>query len=373
MSQDLLRTPLFEVHKREGGKIVEFAGWEMPVEYAGIKQEHLAVRQRIGLFDLSHMGEIEVVGPDAVGFVNGLVTNDVMRIQENQCMYTCMCRESGGIIDDLIVYRFPDLENGEQYLWMVVNASNCAKDFAWIKEHETEQARVSDLSMKTALLAVQGPKSQEFLQPQTDADLEVLSYYHLTRGKVAGLPAVISRTGYTGEDGFELYVDWQDGEKLWQALRSAEGGIEPIGLGARDTLRLEAGYSLYGHEITEETSPVNSTLNWVVSLNTADFIGKEALQAEKSRGIREAIVGLVIQSRAIPRQGYEVEDAEGHVVGRITSGTFSPSLGRGVALARVAKGSSSVGTELKVVVRNRREPALVQKPPFVRGSVRSSR
>ncbi|MDO5295651.1 MAG: glycine cleavage system aminomethyltransferase GcvT [bacterium] len=373
MAQDLLRTPLYEVHKREGGKIVEFAGWEMPVEYAGIKQEHIAVRQKIGLFDLSHMGEIEVIGPDAIGFVNGLVTNDVMRIRESQCMYTCMCRENGGIIDDLIVYRFPDREDGQQYLWMVVNASNCAKDFAWIKAHETEQARVSDLSMQTALLAVQGPDSQKFLQPLTDADLEVLSYYHLTRGQVAGIPAVISRTGYTGEDGFELYVAWQEAEKLWQALREAEGGIEPIGLGARDTLRLEAGYSLYGHEITEETSPVNSTLNWVVSLNTADFIGKAALQAEKEQGIREAIVGLVMQSRAIPRQGYEVEDNEGNVVGHITSGTFSPSLSRGVALARIAKSHSSVGTELKVVVRSRREPALVQKPPFVRGSVRNSR
>ena len=373
MTVELLRTPLYEVHQREGGKIVEFAGWEMPVEYAGIKQEHLAVRQNIGLFDLSHMGEIEIVGRGAVDFVDGLVTNNAKRIVPGQCMYTCMCRENGGIIDDLIIYRFPDLENGDEYIWLVVNASNCAKDFAWIKEHEGAQAKVTDLSAKTALLAVQGPKAQEFLQPLTDSDLEVLSYYHLTRGTVAGIPAVISRTGYTGEDGFELYVDWNEAEKLWEALRHAEGGIEPIGLGARDTLRLEAGYSLYGHEITEETSPVNSTLNWVVSLNSADFIGKAALKAQKDEGIKEAIVGLVMQSRAIPRQGYEIEDAEGNVVGHITSGTFSPSLSRGVALARVAKSHSSVGTELKVVVRGRREPALVQKPPFVRGSVRSSR
>ena len=367
---ELFRTPLYEVHRREGGKIVEFAGWEMPVEYSGIKQEHLAVRSAIGLFELSHMGEIEVVGKEAIYFIDGLVTNDIMRIQVGQCMYTCMCRPTGGIIDDLIVYRFPDLESGEQYFWLVVNASNCAKDFAWVKEHEKEGVKVTDLSMQTALLAVQGPKSQEFLQPLTDADLEILSYYHLTRGNVAGIPAVISRTGYTGEDGFELYVAWDKAEELWNALRQAEGDILPIGLGARDTLRLEAGYSLYGHEISEETLPINSSLGWVTALNAGDFIGKEPNAQQKQAGATEAIVGLVMQSRAIPRQGYVLEDAEGHEVGHITSGTFSPSLSRGVALARVDAAHRSAGTELNVVVRNRREPAVIQRPPFVRGSVR---
>ena len=373
MAQDLLRTPLYEVHQREGGKIVEFAGWEMPVEYSGIKQEHLAVRSALGLFDLSHMGEVEVIGKNALGFIDGLVTNDVSRVEEGQCMYTCMCRPQGGIIDDLIVYRFPDLEDGRQYCWLVVNASNCAKDYAWIKEHETAEVELADLSMKTALLAVQGPKAQEFLQPLCDANLEELRYYHLTRGTVANIPAVISRTGYTGEDGFELYVDWNKGVELWEALRKAEGNILPIGLGARDTLRLEAGYSLYGHEITEETSPINSSLGWVTSLTTGDFIGKEALAEQKAQGIQEAIVGLVMQGRAIPRQGYEIEDGEGNVVGKITSGTFSPSLGKGVAMARVKKAYRAAGTELKVVVRNRREAAVVQKPPFVKGSVRNGR
>ncbi len=366
----LLRTPLYEVHKREGGKIVEFAGWEMPVEYSGIKQEHLAVRKDVGLFDLSHMGEIEIVGKEAIYFIDGLVTNDIMRIQQGQCMYTCMCRPNGGIIDDLIVYRFPDLENGNQYFWLVVNASNCAKDFQWVKDHGTPGVTITDLSMKTALLAVQGPNAQNYLQPFTDADLEVLSYYHLTRGDVAGIPAVISRTGYTGEDGFEIYIDWDKAEELWNALRQAEGHILPIGLGARDTLRLEAGYSLYGHEIDEDTLPVNASLGWVSSLNTGDYIGRDALIKEKTEGIKTAIVGLMMQSRAIPRQGYPVEDNEGHVVGKITSGTFSPSLERGIALAMVDTAHRSTGTELKVVVRNRREPAVIQRPPFWRGSVR---
>lgn len=368
VSSQLLRTPLYEAHRRDGGKIVDFAGWEMPVEYNGIKNEHLEVRSNVGIFDLTHMGEFEVTGPDAQYFIDSLVTNDVSRIGEGQCQYTCMCRENGAIIDDLIVYRFPDTE-GVPYFWLVVNASNCEKDYAWVKDHLKGDVELRNISMETALIAVQGPRAQEVLQPFTKADLEVLSYYHLTRGDFKGSGVVISRTGYTGEDGFEIYAPWDKAEAIWKALRT-EAGCLPIGLGARDTLRLEAGYSLYGHEITEETNPINTSLGWVVRFTDADFIGKDALKAQKESGARTAVVGMVMQSRAIPRQGYVVENCEGKEVGVVTSGTFSPSLGRGVCLALVDAGSRSTGTELKVRVRSKLEPAVVQRPPFVRGSIR---
>lgn len=365
---ELYRTSLYDVHRREGGKIVEFAGWEMPIEYSGIKNEHLAVRSGVGLFDLSHMGEIEVTGKDAAAFIDYLVTNDVMRVQEGQCQYTCMCRETGSVIDDLLVYRFPDNPDGTPYFWLVVNASNCDKDYQWVESHVRGDVKVKNLSMETALIAVQGPKSQEFLQPFTNIDLEVLGYYHVARGKFNHLDVVISRTGYTGEDGFEIYLPWEQAEQVWTALRAKEG-CSPIGLGARDTLRLEAGYSLYGHEINEDVQPLDASLGWVVRFGVPDFIGKEVLQAKKQEGPKKAIVGLVVQSRAIPRQGYVVEGPEGPV-GVVTSGTFSPSLSRGVCLASVDAQYKSTGTELFIVVRGKREPAVVQRPPFVRGSIR---
>ena len=367
--QQLLRTPLVENHKRAGGKLVEFAGWEMPVEYSGIKSEHLAVRSQVGVFDLSHMGEIEIQGPEAVRCVDSLVTNDVHRLERGQCLYTCMCRPNGRILDDLLVYRFPDTEAGEPYFWLVVNASNREKDYAWIVERAAEfEVTVRDLSLETALIAVQGPRSQEVLQAFTDLDLEILSYYHLQRGHLRGREVVISRTGYTGEDGFEIYLPWDQAPEVWELLLG-EGGCQPIGLGARDTLRLEAGYSLYGHEIDEECDPIDSSLGWVVRFNGPDFVEREYLQAKKESGPQTAIAGLVMQSRAIPRQGYVVEDETGEV-GVVTSGTYSPSLGRGVALARLRIGSHRPGTELKVRVRQKLEPAVVQRPPFVRGSIR---
>lgn len=361
-SAALLRTPLHEVHRREGGKIVDFAGWEMPVQYSGIQAEHQAVRTGIGLFDLSHMGEIEVTGPDAEAFVNRLVTNDVSKLAVGQALYTCMCRPDGKILDDLLVYRF------EQKFWLVVNASNRDKDMAWIEGQKSGDVQVRDLSLEIALLAVQGPTSQAFLQPFTRADLDAIPYYHFVEGEVDGIPMVISRTGYTGEDGFELYCPWDKAEQLWTALRK-NGEIVPIGLGARDTLRLESGYALYGHEIDEETTPLDAGLGWVVKFGKADFLGKEALQRQKEEGVRKCLVGLEITSRGIPRQGYPVETADGPV-GVVTSGTFSPSLARGIALASVETAARSEGTELFVSVRGRREPARLVRPPFVKGSVR---
>jgi len=364
----LLRTPLYEVHRREGGKIVEFAGWEMPVEYVGIRQEHVAVRTGVGLFDLSHMGEIEVRGTGATAFVNHLVTNDVGRLEAGQCLYTCMCGPDGGILDDLLVYRFPDEAGGTPRYWLVVNASNREAVVEWMESHIPGDAAMKDLSLSTALLAVQGPNAQVFMQTFTGTDLEQLGYYHLLEGEVAGIPAVISRTGYTGEDGFELYVPWDRAEELWNTLR-AGGEIVPIGLGARDTLRLEAGYSLYGHEINVLTTPLDAGLGWVVRWSKADFIGKAALARQKEGHVRKAIVGLEMLGRGIPRQGYPVEGPDGPV-GMVTSGTFSPSLSKGIALASVDVAHRAEGTELSVSVRGRLEPARVVRPPFVRGSVR---
>lgn len=368
MNNVLLRTPLYEVHVREGAKIVEFAGWEMPIEYSGIKNEHLTVRAEAGVFDLSHMGEIDIYGPDALEFVNSLVTNEVSNLTEGQCLYSCMCRENGGIIDDLLVYRFPNNSEGHHHFWLIVNASNCDKDYAWVEEHKKGEVTVKNISAETALVAVQGPKSQEILQKFTAADLDSLRYYHVLCGDFKGKPAVISRTGYTGEDGFEIYIPNEQAAEVWEALR--EAGCLPIGLGARDTLRLEAGYSLYGHEITEDTNPINTSLGWVVKLEGGDFIGKEALRKAKAAGAETAIVGLALQGRAIPRNGYTVHDPEGNKVGVVTSGTFSPSLGRGVCLALVKAEFRKTGAELAVAVRNRQEKALVQRLPFVKGSVR---
>ena len=373
----LIRTPLYEAHLQDGAKVIDFGGWAMPVNYPnGIKAEHLTVRNTVGIFDLSHMGEVEIKGKQATEFIDGLVTNDVRRIEQEQCLYTCMCRENGHIIDDLIVYRFLDQNDGTPYYWLVVNATNHDKDVKWImeageafrREHGQEGLDIEDLSMATALVAIQGPKAQETLQKFTQTDLESIGYYHLRRGDFQGLEAVISRTGYTGEDGFEIYIPWDKAELVWKPLR--EVGCEPIGLGARDTLRLEAGYSLYGHEINEETNPINTSLGWVVRLKDRQFNGHDALQAQKDSGAETAIVGLVMQGKVIPRQGYEVTDTAGSTVGHVTSGTFSPSLGRGIALALVDVAHKAPGTELMVKVRTRLEPALVKRPPFVETHVR---
>jgi aminomethyltransferase len=358
----LLRTSLYATHLEEGARMVDFAGWEMPLQYRGIVAEHEAVRTSAGVFDLSHMGELEVSGPGAVDFVNGLITNDLAPVEPGRALYTAMCRPDGGILDDMVVYRFPDR------VWLVVNASNREKIRRWVEEHlPPSGVALRDLSLETALVALQGPRAQELLAPLVDLNLDSIGYYRFAQGHVAGVPALISRTGYTGEDGFELYVAWQDGPQVWRALRQA--GAPPCGLGARDTLRTEAGYALYGHEIDEVTNPLEAGLGWVVKLGKAGFVGKEALEARRQAGLSRALVGLLMESRAVPRPGYSVE-AGGREVGRVTSGTFSPTLSRGIALASVELACRSEGTPLEVVIRGRREPARVVKLPFVKGSVR---
>ncbi|GMU52382.1 MAG: aminomethyltransferase [Candidatus Xenobia bacterium] len=365
MSTATLRTPLCEVHRQEGAKMVDFAGWEMPIEYTGIKQEHLSVRQDAGLFDLSHMGEIEVVGPGALDFIQGLITNDLTRCAAMQCQYSTMCNESGRVLDDLITYRFSD----ERFI-LVVNASNREKIVGWMQAHRPAQGvELKDLSMATALIAIQGPHAQEKLQPFCSLDLETIRYYHFHQGEaaVAGKLALVSRTGYTGDDGFEIYCQAGDAEAIWKALRGA--GVPPIGLGARDTLRLESGYSLYGHEIDEQTSPLEAGLGWVVKLDKSGFVGREALVEQKQAGVKRTVVGLLMEGRAIPREGYRVL-RDGQDVGRVTSGTYSPSLSKGIALASVESTCRPEGTNLQVDVRGRAENARVVKPPFVAGSVR---
>jgi len=285
------RTPLYEEHARLGAKIVDFAGWEMPVQYTGVMDEHLAVRKSAGLFDVSHMGQIEIAGPEAGALVQSLTTNDVTKMTDGRAQYSIFCNERGTVIDDIIVYRF----SAERYI-IVVNASNAAKDFAWVKEHERPGAKVSDLSGDFALIAFQGPRAAEILASLTDVDLSSIGTYYHRRGMVAGkVDIIIARTGYTGEDGFELFTSPDDAPAIWQALMETgrPHGILAAGLGSRDTLRLEMKYSLYGHEITEETNPLEAGLGWVVKLGTPDdFVGKTAIQEIKDAGLKRRLAGL---------------------------------------------------------------------------------
>jgi aminomethyltransferase len=354
------KTALADLHPQSGAKMVDFAGWEMPIEYSGIRKEHDAVRAQAGLFDLSHMGEVVVRGPGAMEYVQGLVTNDLSKLAVGKAQYNCMCNEQGKVLDDMVIYRFPD------HLYVVMNASNRAKIVEWMVRHQLANVTVEDQSMQTSLVAIQGPMAQALLQPLASVDLEKIAYYGFAEGSVAGVPAIISRTGYTGEDGFELYVPWTAGRTVWNAL--LEKGALPIGLGARDTLRLESGYSLYGHELDESVTPLDAGLGWITKLDH-EFIGREALQLQKETGLTRTIVGLSMVGRSIPREGYPVFQGERRV-GTVTSGTFSPSLKRGIALATVETAVRADGTELEVEIRERREKAVVTRPPFVKGSVR---
>ena len=353
------RTALFQQHVDAGAKVVDFAGWEMPVEYSGIKKEHEAVRADAGIFDLSHMGEVWVSGPGAMDYLQRLFSNDLTKIEPGRAQYGTMCNEQGRVLDDMIIYRHAD-----KFL-VVCNASNRDKIVAWMTKHLPAQGvEMVDKSLETSLIAIQGPNAQTILQSHTDIDLEKIRYYAFDYGKVAGVSAMIARTGYTGEDGFEIYTEWAAAEPVWKAL----AGLPPIGLGARDTLRLESGYALYGHELNEETSPLDAGLGWVVKLDK-DFIGRDTLKKEKDGGLKRTVVGLVMEGRTIPREGYPVFHQE-RQVGRVTSGTFSPIMKRGIALASVEIAVRAEGTELMVEIRGRHERAKVSRPPFVRGSVR---
>lgn len=367
MSVPLRRTPLHDQHVALDARLVPFAGFEMPIQYSGIIDEHMAVRTAAGLFDVSHMGEVLVRGPHAGDFVQRLVTNDVEKLYDGRALYTVMCRPDGGIIDDLLVYRL----DAETYL-LVVNAANVEKDFAWMVQNNPMKAVLENISDEVALIALQGPAAEQILASVTDAPLHDLKYYHFLplepRSFFGSERALLSRTGYTGEPGFEIYCDPAVAPAVWEALLEAgtPAGLKPAGLGARDTLRIEAGYSLYGNDITEETNPLEAGLGWVTKLEKESFIGREALLAVRERGPARRLVGFVGEERGIPRAGYELLSDDGGVIGTVTSGTQSPVLGRGVGLGYVANDPAYTTPESRIgfSVRGRSQPAVVKRPPF---------
>jgi aminomethyltransferase len=346
--------------------MMEFGGFDMPVQYSGIIDEHMAVRNDAGLFDVSHMGEVLVRGPDAYAFVQHLVTNDAGKLYDGRAMYTVMCTPDGGIVDDLIVYR-----RAEDHYMLVVNAANREKDFAWMQEQNPMGADLQDVGDDVALLALQGPKSLEIAQPFVDADLEEIKFYHFREMPGSFMdcdPAIVSRTGYTGEVGLELYVPADDAERVWTTLLEAgeDHGLKPAGLGARDTLRLEAGFCLYGNDITDETNPYEAGLGWVVKLDAADFVGRDALVEVNNQGPARKLVGFVAAERGIPRHDNVIESADGEEIGIVTSGTQSPILETGIGLGYVPNDPAYTepGQTLKVASRRRSFEVTVQKPPF---------
>lgn len=356
------RTPLFEQHQALGARIVPFAGWEMPIQYKGISVEHQAVRERAGLFDVSHMGELELSGERALELVNSLITNDIARAADGQATYTCCCNEQGTILDDLIVYR-----RAANDVLVVCNASNRDKISAHFAAAARGVCEFRDISDETALLALQGPKALEILQRAgVSVDLGALKIFRFQTGKVAGVSCTIARTGYTGEDGVELFCAWNDAPALWSALLAAgaDFGIEPIGLGARDTLRLDARLSLYGNDIDETTNPLEAGLGWVVKLDKPSFVGKDALVAVKTAGLERTLVGFEMTGRGIARHGYPLLDSAGNVVGVCTSGGPSPTLGKSIGLGYFPLATSAVGTELLVDCRGKQIPAVIVKTPF---------
>lgn len=361
---DLKRTPLFSSYKESGAKTVDFGGFEMPVQFSGIIAEHEAVRTRAGLFDVSHMGEFEVAGKDAGRFIQSLVTNDVSRLAPGMAMYSPMANSNGGTVDDLLIYCF-----SETRFWLVVNAGNIDKDWSHVTEAATPDFDVSlvNKSNEIALLALQGPLAVKIVSGLTTADVSEVGYYRFVEATVADVPVVLSRTGYTGEDGFELYVDSSEANRLWANFLEAgrEEGVIPCGLGARDTLRLEARLPLYGHELTEEISPLEAGLGIFVKLEAADFIGRDAISALKSKGLTKRIVGLKMVDKGIPRQGYRVL-VEGRDVGYVTSGTMSPTLKQGIALALVDADVASASSTFEVDIRGKLYAAQMVKGPFYR-------
>ncbi len=360
----LKQTPLFEVYKKSGAKVIDFGGWALPVQFSSILDEHEAVRKEAGLFDVSHMGEVLVEGTDAESYINYLVTNDVTKLSINQAQYTAMCYPDGGTVDDLLVYK---LEN-EKYL-LVINASNIEKDYEWMKQHVKGDMTLQNISKTIVQLAIQGPKAEGILQKLTETDLsEIRSFNFAQHVNLDGITDVlVSRTGYTGEDGFELYLSAVQVEALWEKLLEvgSEDGLKPCGLGARDTLRLEARLALYGQELLSDISPLEAGIGFAVKTNKeSDFIGKTALSAQKEAGLKRKLVGIEVTGRGIPRHGYKVVSEGGEDIGVVTSGTQSPSLKKSIGLALISAEHSEVGTPLKVEIRNKQIDAVVVKTPF---------
>ncbi|HET8724505.1 MAG TPA: glycine cleavage system aminomethyltransferase GcvT [Anaeromyxobacteraceae bacterium] len=353
------RTPLYDVHVQSGARMVEFAGWDMPVQYSGVLDEHEAVRTRAGLFDVSHMGEVVFRGPKALEALNRIFTNDLGKVADGQAQYGCLCRENGGIVDDVVIYR-----RSAEDLLVCVNAGNRDKDFEWLRDH-AGGAQVTNESDDWVQLALQGPRAQAILQPLTGTDLRALKTFRFTEGDVAGVRCTIARTGYTGEDGFELFCRPAEGVRLWKALVEAGRGqgLVPAGLGARDTLRLEVAYRLYGNDMDDSTTPLEAGLGWVVKLDKGDFIGREAMLRQKAAGLPRKLVGFVLTDPGIARHGFDVLH-DGKKVGVVASGTKSPTLKTSIGLAYVPPALAAEGSAISIDIRGRPASAQVVKTPF---------
>ncbi|MDD8019480.1 MAG: glycine cleavage system aminomethyltransferase GcvT, partial [Bacteroidota bacterium] len=348
--------------QKYGAKIVPFGGFEMPVQYAGIMEEHKTVRNSVGVFDVSHMGEFFAKGANALSFLQKITVNDVSKLQPGKAQYSAMCYNDGGIVDDLLIYM-----RAENDYMIVVNASNIDKDFAWMKQHCPADVKFENKSDEVALLAIQGPKSLDTLKKLTSVNLSAIEYYHFVQGKLAGIDMTISRTGYTGELGFEIYFDASHAEKIWNAIFEAgkEFGITPIGLGARDTLRLEMGYCLYGNDIDQTTNPLEAGLGWITKLQKNDFIAKNVLDKVKANGIKRKLVGMTLKEKAVPRHGYPIV-VNGTNVGTVTSGTFAPSLEKGIAMGYVSTNYAAMGSTVTIDIRGKLMDATVVALPFLK-------
>jgi len=357
-------TALTETHIALGAKMVPFAGYNMPVSYEGVNIEHETVRNGVGVFDVSHMGEFLITGPNALDLIQKVTSNDASKLIDGKAQYSCLPNDKGGIVDDLIVYKIAD----EKYL-LVVNASNIQKDWDWISSQNSMDAEMRDLSEDYSLLAIQGPKAATAMQSLTSVDLEALKFYTFEVAGFAGIEhVIISATGYTGSGGFEIYCKNTEVKQIWDKVleAGADFGIKPIGLAARDTLRLEMGYCLYGNDIDDTTSPIEAGLGWITKFSK-DFINAEELEKEKERGAEKKLIGFELDERGIPRQGYDIVDGNGNVIGNVTSGTMSPSLGKGIGLGYVPTIFAKPDSKINIQVRKKAIPATVVKLPFYKG------
>lgn len=371
--KELKRTSLYQEHQNIGAKIVEFGGWLMPVQYTGIIEEHRAVRSTAGIFDVSHMGELKVSGPDSLGFLQFVMTNNLANMSNNQARYTLMCNERGGVVDDLIIYR---LENEE--FWLVVNAGNKDKDLTWLNNQKVvyneaqpnSGIHIHDISGEIALLALQGPRSASILSGLIDDKVKELKNYHFMKTSILGFAVLVSRTGYSGEDGFEIYVEWTQAPALWRQLleNGKSQGLLPCGLGARDTLRLEACLPLYGHELNEDSTPLEAGLGFFVKFNKGPFIGQKALEDQKEKGIERKLVGFKMLERGIPRAGYQIQK-DGITIGEVTSGSYGPTIAVNLGLGYVRSQDASVGNTFGVIIRDKSLSAEIVEKPFYKKEV----
>ncbi|MBJ6110113.1 glycine cleavage system aminomethyltransferase GcvT [Hymenobacter sp. BT523] len=365
MTVSLKTVTLNDTHRALGAKMVPFAGYDMPVRYSSDLDEHHTVRRAVGIFDVSHMGEFRLRGPEALDLIQRVTSNDASKLTDGKAQYSCLPNHDGGIVDDLLVYKLAD----NDYL-LVVNASNIEKDWNWIRHHNTKGVEMEDISDRTSLFAVQGPKASAALQSLTDVDLSSIPYYSFVQGTFAGAPdVIISATGYTGAGGFELYIPNESAAMVWDKIMTAGQpyGIKPIGLGARDTLRLEMGYCLYGNDIDDTTSPLEAGLGWITKF-TKDFTNSENLKKQKEAGVHKKLVGFVMDGPGIPRGHYELVDADGQKIGDVTSGTQSPSLSKGIGLGYVKTEFAAPGTQIFVQIRGKNLPATVSKLPLTKGT-----